>query len=204
MSVSVMHPIGRLDRWPSRTASAVVPACFIRYVAAATWSYWSTVALTTAVVMAASWRLRVLAAVVVIGTPPAPIGLGYGPDHARGRRRVQVVARDPARELHARLQAEFGEDVRHVCLDRRHRDEQGRRDRRVGQPVGHQPCHLQLAGGQLEGVWGDGYRPDGPRRGDRVAPRGGCDLIPAERVGSRGSDLVDEVFAPVDPWLGAD
>ena len=35
--------------------------------------------------MAARLRLRVLAAVVVIVTPSARIGMGYGPDHARRR-----------------------------------------------------------------------------------------------------------------------
>jgi hypothetical protein len=57
-------------------------------------------------------------------------------------RGAEVVSRDPARQLGARVQAELGQDVRHVRLDRRHRDEQGRRYRRVRQPVGHQPGHL--------------------------------------------------------------
>ena len=43
MSASVMMPMGRLVSWPSRTTSAVAPACLIRYAAAATWSFWSTV-----------------------------------------------------------------------------------------------------------------------------------------------------------------
>jgi hypothetical protein len=68
------------------------------------------------------------------------------------RGRAGKVARDPARQLDAGVQAEFGEDVRHVRLDRRHRDEQSRGDGRVRQPIGHQPGDLQLARAQLVGV----------------------------------------------------
>src|SRR5215469_16380835 len=42
MSVSVMMPVGWLV-CASATIRAVVPVCFIRYVAAATWSCWPTV-----------------------------------------------------------------------------------------------------------------------------------------------------------------
>jgi hypothetical protein len=89
-----------------------------------------------------------------------------GPLTAGRRGPAGVVARDPAGELHARVQAEFGQDVRHVRLDRRHRwgDEQGRGDRRVG----------QLAqGGEMNTRtrWpGVGSTAAGSSRGEAVAP----------------------------------
>src|SRR6516165_8283023 len=43
MSVSVMMPTG-WPVWASATRRAAVPACFIRYAAAARWSCWPTVA----------------------------------------------------------------------------------------------------------------------------------------------------------------
>ena len=92
-------------------------------------------------------------------------------DMAGWRGRAGVVARDPARQLDAGVQAEFGEDVGDVCLDRRHRDEQLGGDRWVGQPARHEPGDLQFAGAQLVGV---------VRRGSRRAMLiPGYDLAPA-------------------------
>jgi hypothetical protein len=49
------------------------------------------------------------------------------------------------RKLRAVGQTGFGEHVADVALDRAYREMQLRGDRLVGEPVGHEPDHLQWA-----------------------------------------------------------
>ena len=61
-------------------------------------------------------------------------------------------------ELAARGDAELGEDLAQVVLDRAGADEQPGADLRVGQPLAGQPGDLGLLGGQLIAGPASGYQ----------------------------------------------
>jgi hypothetical protein len=72
-------------------------------------------------------------------------------------------------ELAARADAELGEHLAQVVLDRARADEQPGADFRVGQPIQGQPRDLGLLGGQLYGAL-DGALAGGLAGGGQLAP----------------------------------
>src|ERR687897_930718 len=75
------------------------------------------------------------------GRPPGGELVAPGEDETR------LVREDD--RLDAVAELELHENVRNVCLHSRLADEQFLRDLSVGEAAGHQPQHLELAGGQL-------------------------------------------------------
>ena len=64
------------------------------------------------------------------------------------------MLRDPARDLRPGAEAELGQDVLQVALNRALRKEQALRDSTAGHPGGHQPGHLELPLAQAAGTAG--------------------------------------------------
>src|SRR2546425_3492204 len=66
--------------------------------------------------------------------------------------RASQVLGDPARHLRPRAEAQFGQDVLEVALNRSFRQEQTLGDSAARPPGGNKPCDLQLALAQAAGA----------------------------------------------------
>src|SRR6267378_7723136 len=68
--------------------------------------------------------------------------------------RASRMLGDPTRHLRSRAEAQFGQDVFEVALDRPFRQEQTLSDGAARHPGGNQPGHFQLALAQAAGAAG--------------------------------------------------